>query len=491
MIQWLSKNFHLVFIVLICSCSVLSDRNQMVERFETAFSEGEFLLAAQIADSMKNTYSDSSMHFRIDSIMEISHRFRKDFSLTEDEIRLRLLSLGIDFSPEEWSAWEDRNWLEMMMIDGHKRYFNRTAGNLKRMLEHQYEMENPEYLCTPDTFDAFRINHIKEIITAAKNNGNLIVPVNMQLNYQVTLMPDVIPGGEIVRCWLPFPKVNHPRQLLRNLNSTHPEKYQTAPGDALHRTIYFEQPAITGEPTIFRTAIEIKSFAQYFNLREMDILPYNKQLALFKIFTSEQPPHIVFSERIKKLSEEIVGDAGKPDEIVRRIYYWIDKNIPWAGAMEYSLMPNMPEYVLDNMRGDCGMVTLLFMTLARYNGIPVRWQSGWMLHPDEVNLHDWCEVYYEGVGWVPLDMSFGLMPSANLIEREFYISGIDAYRLIVNDDIGAPLIPAKKFFRSEPWDFQRGELEWQGGNLYFDQWRYRMEVEYFAESEKKSAAVGS
>jgi hypothetical protein len=55
--------------------------------------------------------------------------------------------------------------------------------------------------------------------------------------------------------------------------------------------------------------------------------------------------------------------------------------------------------------------------------------------------------------------------------------------LIVNDDIGAPLIPAKKFFRSEPWDFQRGELEWQGGNLYFDQWRYKMEVEYSAESE--------
>ena len=232
-----------------------------------------------------------------------------------------------------------------------------------------------------------------------------------------------------------------------------------------------------------RTAIKIKSFAQYFNLREMDILPYNKQSALYRLFTSEQPPHIIFSERIRNLSEEIVGDAAKPDEIVRRIYYWIDKNIPWAGALEYSLMPNMPEYVLDNMRGDCGMVTLLFMTLARHNGIPVRWQSGWMLHPGEVNLHDWCEVYYEGVGWVPLDMSFGLMPSDNLQEREFYISGIDAYRLIVNDDIGVPLIPPKKFFRSEPWDFQRGELEWQGGNLYFDHWRYKMEVEYSAESE--------
>lgn len=73
----------------------------MVERFETAFSEGEFLLAAQIADSLKNTYSDSSLHWRIDSMIEISNRFRRDFSLTE-EIRKRLSSLEIEYSPEVW-----------------------------------------------------------------------------------------------------------------------------------------------------------------------------------------------------------------------------------------------------------------------------------------------------------------------------------------------------------------------------------------------------
>jgi hypothetical protein len=483
MIQWLSKYFQLFIIVLIFSCSVPLKINYMVERFETAFSEGEFLLAAQIADSLKNTDSDSSMHWRIDSMIEISNRFRRDFSLTEEEIRKRLSSLEIEYSPEEWSEWENRNWLEMMMIDGQKRYFNRTATNLKRMLEHQKKMDDPEYLAIPDEFDTFRLSHIKEILRAAKKDGDLVMPVNMQLNYQVTLQPDAIPAGEIVHCWMPFPRVNHPRQLLRGLISKYPENNETAPGDALHRTIYFEQPTLIGEPTIFSTEIRIKSFAQYFNLREMEILPYNKQSALYKFFTSEQPPHIIFSGRIRNLSEEIVGDAARPDEIVRRIYYWIDRNIPWAGALEYSLIPNMPEYVLDNMRGDCGMVTLLFMTLARYNGIPVRWQSGWMLHPGEVNLHDWCEVYYEGVGWVPLDMSFGLMPSDNLDEREFYISGIDAYRLIVNDDIGAPLIPAKRYFRSEPWDFQRGELEWQGGNLYFDRWSYKMEVKYSKKSE--------
>jgi hypothetical protein len=36
--------------------------------------------------------------------------------------------------------------------------------------------------------------------------------------------------------------------------------------------------------------------------------------------------------------------------------------------------------------------------------------------------------------------------------------------------------PPKKFYRSESIDFQRGELEWKGGNLYFDQWNYHMKV---------------
>jgi hypothetical protein len=93
-------------------------------------------------------------------------------------------------------------------------------------------------------------------------------------------------------------------------------------------------------------------------------------------------------------------------------------------------------------------------------------------------LHDWAEVYYEGIGWVPVDISFKLIDSYNEKIKEFYLNGIDSYRLIVNDDFAKELYPKKKYYRSEPYDFQRGELEWEGGNLYFDQWSYSMEVEY-------------
>ena len=58
------------------------------------------------------------------------------------------------------------------------------------------------------------------------------------------------------------------------------------------------------------------------------------------------------------------------------------------------------------------------------------------------------------------------------------MGGIDSWRMVVNTDYGMPLVPAKRYPRSETVDFQRGEVEWEGGNLYFTQWNYDMEIEY-------------
>ena len=52
------------------------------------------------------------------------------------------------------------------------------------------------------------------------------------------------------------------------------------------------------------------------------------------------------------------------------------------------------------------------------------------------------------------------------------------YILIINDDFSSELHPEKQFYRSEPIDFQRGELEWKGGNIYFNQWNYHLDINY-------------
>jgi transglutaminase-like putative cysteine protease len=232
------------------------------------------------------------------------------------------------------------------------------------------------------------------------------------------------------------------------------------------------------QPTIFNMVLEVTNYNEANLILPELIKPYNKKSGLYINHTKENVPHLVFTDKIKKLSNEIVGGEKNPYLISKKIFTWISNNIPWAGAREYSTIENISEYCLTRGHGDCGIKTLLFMTLCRYNGIPAKWQSGWMLHPGEVNLHDWCEVYFEGYGWVPVDQSFGLVDSDLEDEKYFFLGSIDPYHLIVNDDYSSTLFPAKIFPRSETVDFQRGELEWRGGNLYFDKWDYHMEVDY-------------
>jgi len=231
------------------------------------------------------------------------------------------------------------------------------------------------------------------------------------------------------------------------------------------------------KPTTFSTEFEYTSSAEWHQLKPQDILPYKKDTPLYKEYTSEREMHVRFTPRIKELARQLVGNEQNPLLKVKRIYEWINL-FPWASAREYSTLDNIPEYVLDNKHGDCGQVSLLFITLARYCGIPAKFQSGFMMHPGADNMHDWAQVYFEGVGWVPVDQSFGLFPSDNEDEKYFFMAGIDSYRMIVNDDFSSSLFPKKKYPRSETVDFQRGEVEWRKGNIYFNQWKWNLEIEY-------------
>ena len=100
-----------------------------------------------------------------------------------------------------------------------------------------------------------------------------------------------------------------------------------------------------------------------------------------------------------------------------------------------------------------------------------------MKNSGSCGMHDWGEIYYEGIGWVPIDMSYGKMKSDDPVVRDIYKSGLDQYRLVINDSIGRPLFIPKKYFRSEPVDLQAGEIETKDGNLYFNKWNFEMTVE--------------
>ena len=468
----------IIFIVIV-SCQQQALKNHSLTDIETAYQNGELTLVSQWADSLlKDGKTDSLTQSKLKALIDMVGRIRVDFTLAEANIEARLKKEIGEYSQNEKVNWEKNNWLEYKIIDGEKRYFKRSVSNLKLILADQLSKQKGSTELIPDKFSLFKLEHSRNVINSQEANGKPVLPVKMKVTYRLTVDADAVPDGETVRCWMPWPCEIHDRQGAVKLLKTIPDKHFIAPDTIEQRSVYLELPASKGKPVVFEIQFEYRSAAQYFDLHKLKSLPYDTATEVYKKYTAEQYPQIVFTNEIKRLSDSIVSGISDPTEKVRKLYYWINNHIIWTGALEYSIMPDIPGYVLKNHRGDCGMQTLLFMTMARWQGIPVKWQSGWMMHPDEVNLHDWCEVYYNGIGWVPLDMSFNLQNSTDLREKEFYISGLDAYRLIVNDAIGSQFVPVKKFPRSEPYDFQRGEVEWRGGNLYFNQWDYHMNVEY-------------
>jgi len=429
---------------------------------------GMFLLTGCIS------YSESMAGFE----QEKMNRTRIDFSKNRDQVIDYIRKYIPNVSDEQMLKWENEKSLECMTIDGKKMYFYNAAPNLFRINKEAIAIKIAKDGITEDGKDRVNSTHVPLVVSTVKaKKQNIVLPVKMHVKYSLTVQPNAVPEGEIIRCWLPYPRTDQPRQTNLKLFNTSESKYLIAPVKYKHSTIYMEKKQEKDKPTTFSVEYEYTSSAEWHHLKPEDILPYKKNTSIYKKYTSEREKHILFTPRIKELATQIVGNEQNPLLKVKKIYEWINQ-IPWASAREYSTLDNIPEYVLDNKHGDCGQVSLLFITLARYCGIPAKFQSGFMMHPGGKNMHDWAQVYFEGVGWVPVDQSFGLFPSKNQDEKYFFMTGIDSYRMIVNDDYSNSLFPAKKYPRSETVDFQRGEVEWRKGNLYFDKWKWNLEIEY-------------
>jgi transglutaminase-like putative cysteine protease len=293
----------------------------------------------------------------------------------------------------------------------------------------------------------------------------------VRVTQSLTVKPDVVPAGETVRAWLPFPRAIEGQQEGIALQSTVPARHQLAPESALQRTVYMEAPAVAGQPTAFSVTYELTVNAQYADIDPARVVPVEITPELAP-FVAERAPHVVFSDAMRLESARIVGDEANPYRIAQKLFAAVDR-IPWAGAREYSTISNIGQHALEQGHADCGQQTLLLITLLRMNGIPARWQSGWIFSDgDYDNMHDWGWMYLAPYGWVPMDVTFGRLPGADGKLQDFYLGGLDAWRIAFNDDWSREFVPAKRHPRSETVDLQRGEAEWDGGNLYFDQWTY-------------------
>jgi len=418
---------------------------------------------------------------------EIIRRLRREYSLTLEGLVAKLKKSIPDVTGADVERWRLAGGVQFRRFDGKVCYFVREPSNIFRFCLEARRRRDQHAPATTSaapgepTAEQRLHAHLRQVIDIAGRTGKTeVVPIKHRIRYRLTVLPDR-PGaksGSLLRCWLPFPQ-DYRRQRDVKLIRTAPAEHTIAPnavdgpviGGAPQRTVYLEQriddPA---RPVTFEEEFEYLSYAYYPDLADEQARP--QAGSVDPVYLAERPPHIVFTPELKATLSRVIGDRTNPLAKARRIFQFIDGEIRYCAEMEYAVIPSFSRKCLQTRSGDCGVQAMLFITMCRGAGIPARWQSGWESKPGDWNMHDWVEFYVEPWGWLPADPSYGLQKSEDPDIRDFYFGHQDAYRMVVNLDYGASLQPEKKSLRSEPADFQRGEVELDGRNLYFDEWTY-------------------
>jgi transglutaminase-like putative cysteine protease len=437
-----------------------------------AIDAGQFKVAeATIGTALAQPGLDAPARAALAFQRERMRRILLDFTLDAGDVQARLRRQIPDLTEAEFARWDAAGLLEHQLIDGRLLYFQRAPANLFRLSGEARARRKVQTPIVDGPMESANAHHREVRDAALATQASHVAPRRVRVTQSLTVKAGAVPAGETVRAWIPYPRALPGQQEQIALAGSDPPQHVIAPESALQRTVYLEKPARAGQPTRFSISYELTVFAQYHAIDAGKVVAAAITPEL-EPYVAERPPHIVFTEPLRLFSQQIVGDEKNPWRIAQKLYAAVDR-VPWAGAREYSTITDISDYALHAGHADCGQQTLLLMTLLRLNGIPSRWQSGMIYSDgDYSNLHDWGWLYIAPYGWLPMDVTFGRLDSADPAIATFYLGSLDAYRIAFNDDYGRGFVPPKKFFRSETVDLQRGEAEWSGGNLYFDQWDY-------------------
>ncbi|MGB9691535.1 MAG: transglutaminase-like domain-containing protein [Candidatus Sumerlaeaceae bacterium] len=482
-----AKTFHLCIGVILGFSVARVQATPLDEAIELRH-RGEFQKAVQVLNTYLDATSSSlpaeerrAVEFEIERI----RRIRQDYTLTDQQVFERIRKRVPSFTLEEFQKLERDGHFDVQIIDGQKRFVNTSVSNIFLRVP---ELRKRDAAYKPDLTYRKLYNTMQLARQAHAMSGDfLVLPTDFAVTYTLTVKPNVVTDGALVRCWLPYVRM-FPFQSDAYLLWSEPAKPLLAPPEAPHRTVYLEKRARRDEPTSFSIHFIYRCWARVSSVDPAMVQPYRTDGPDYAYYTADRKPHLdLQNELLVKLNREIVGDEKNPYLVARKIYDWIANNTIYQYAREYSTLDNISYYTASRRAGDCGQHGMLFIALCRMNGIPARWQSGWeSFELKGNNMHDWCEFYVEPYGWLPVDpdMAVNVVHYASDVLTstesqelvDFMFGSMDQYRLATNSDFGAPLFPPKQDFRSETVDFQRGEVEADGKNLYFDKWSWKMDI---------------
>jgi transglutaminase-like putative cysteine protease len=460
------------------ACAAFTSDDSVIRMAVDLLKTGNFAVAETVLSTNSPSSDPAANQARAD-LLDVIARTRREYSLTPADLLAQIRQRLPDATELDVLRWTEAGALRPRTIDDKTLYFRRDVSNLflfspdaRNRLPKQ-DAPNPAWKLS---------DHLSQIVREAESTGkDEVVPCQHRVEYTLTVPPSSLKAGALVRIWLPYPQEYHWQKDVKLISASLPNPQIAPPAiegnpvQHAQRTVYFEQRVKDPtKPITAKITFEYTAYAYYPNLDESKVQPLPADWN--GAYLGERLPHVKFTPAMVDQVKQIVGNETNPLIKAKKIFRWVSANIPWNAEVEYCIVPSLSEYGFTRHRGDCGVQNTVFTTLCRIAGIPARWQSGWETKPSDWTMHDWSEIYVAPWGWIPTDASYGVQKSDDPKIADFYCGHIDSHRMIVNLDYGRQLDPPKESIRSEPADFQRGEVEMDGKNLYFDQWDYDIRV---------------
>ena len=373
-------------------------------------------------------------------------RLTDNYPLFKEEAMAQVRQEWPEFTEEQFDALVDNRRIDWRYVNGRVQYHDRFLSCVRIYAQRE-----------APGLKAEQEDHTQrdQMLARMEREGGLTARITLKASIK-TRKPS---AGKKIQAWLPIPADCPQQSEIEILDAT--PGYVLGPADSPARTIYWE----SRDRDSFEVTYRYKHHAAYvdpYTLTCDDLQP--------TFDTQEELPHIAFTPYLRELCARITKGCKTPVEKAGAIYDYVTGTVDYRYQPAYVLLDSIADSCAKELRGDCGVMALLFITLCRIAGIPARWQSGLSARPDDSGAHDWAMFYIAPYGWLYADPSFGSGARRNgeVSRRKHYFGNLDPCRMVANSVFQAPLTPPNPCYRNDPYDNQLGEMTVDGAGLWGD-----------------------
>lgn len=399
---------------------------------------------------LNNDDVPESLKYRLEIEKDIINMMGlNEYPYSYDEA-LQMMRKAIDnFVDSELDELTKTGKADWIYVNGKKHYQRRF---LQTILKTQPEYAERELVKEDNAMEEIRQKELDDNVILMKKNGERAAEIRIKSSIKVKKEFEKV--GELVKVYLPVPKDCMQQSDIQIIDASHKITH-LASEDEGQRTVYFETQLKKDEEFWVEYSYKTKQI-----YRELD---FNKsEKCNITSDLEEIGPHVLFTPYLKMLQKEIIGEEKNPIKQARLIFDFVTTKVNYSFVREYFTIENISEYAAVNLKGDCGIQAILFITLCRMSGIPAKWQSGLYVSSVYTGCHDWAQFYVAPYGWVFADLSFagGAYRRGSIDRWNYYFGNLDIFRMVANSDIQKDFSPSKKELRADPIDNQRGEFEY-------------------------------